>query len=52
MNEKKKLKMALISGASHALEFKRENTNASDEEVIQHVNRESNDIIEKIDSEE
>ena len=49
---KKKLKMALISGASHALKYKRENPYASEDEIIQHVNRESNVIVNKIDSEE
>jgi len=52
MAEKKMLKMALISGAAHALEFKRQNPGASDEEAIQHVSRESNEIIEKLNSEE
>jgi len=49
---KKKLKMAIISGASHALKFKRENPHANEDEIIQHVNRESNNIVNKLDSEE
>lgn len=49
---KKKLKMAIISGASHALKFKQKNPNANDEEIIQKVSRESNDILDKIDAEE
>lgn len=47
---KKKLKMALISGAAHALKFKRENPHADDDTIIQQVNRESNAIVSKIDS--
>lgn len=46
------VKMALISGAAHALEFKRKNPGVSDEEAIQHVNRESNNILRKLDSAE
>lgn len=52
MAEKKIIKMALISGAAHALEYKRKNPGVSDEEAIQHVNRESEQIIRKLDSEE
>ncbi len=52
MVEKKIVKMALISGAAHALEYKRKNPGVSDEETIQHVNRESDGIIKKLDSED
>ena len=52
MAEKKIVKMAIISGAAHALEFKRQNPGVSDEEAIQHVNRESENILRKLDSEE
>lgn len=52
MDIKKKLKMALISGASHALRFQRENPHAPEEELIQMVSRESNEIVEKINSED
>jgi len=52
MDIKKKLKMALISGASHALKFQRENPNVSEEELIQMVSRESNKILEKINSDD
>ena len=50
MNQKKKLKIAIISGASHALSFKRKEANLTDEEILQRVNRESEDILDKIDS--
>ena len=50
MNEEnKKLKMAIISGAAHALSYKEENPRASEEEIIRHVTREAGKILEKID---
>ena len=52
MAEKKVIKMAVISGAAHALEYKRNNPRASDEDAIQHVTRESESILRKLDSEE
>lgn len=48
--EKKKLKMALIVGASHALKFKIENPHASDADIIQQVSKESNDILSKLNN--
>lgn len=45
------LKMALISGASHALKYKRSNYHASDDEVLQYINREAEEILAKLDSE-
>ena len=51
MSENKRLKMAIISGASHALRYKRENPHATEEEVIQQVNREITKIVDKIDQE-
>ena len=50
--EKKELKLAIISGASHALKFKNESRMISDEEVLQRVTRESDQILNKIESEE
>jgi hypothetical protein len=52
MEEKKMLKMALISGAAHALEFKNKNPRASDEEIIQHVSNESDQMVDKLGSED
>ena len=49
---KEKLKMALISGASSALKYKNQNPYATDDEILQHVNRESGSLVNKIDSEE
>ena len=51
-DEKKLLKMAIIAGASRALQFKREQRYATDEDAIQHVAHSSNDIISKLDTEE
>jgi len=51
MEEDKRLKMAIISGAAHALTFKEENPKASEEEVIRHVTKEVRNILEKIDKE-
>ena len=48
----KMVKIALISGAAHALKYKKENPRASDEDAIQHVTRESNKIILKLHSKE
>lgn len=52
VNSEKMLKMAIVSGAAHALEYKRANPRASDEDAIQHVTRESDAIVNKLDSEE
>jgi hypothetical protein len=51
-DEEKRMKMAIIAGASHALKHKSENPHASDEDAIQHVTREAEDIISHIDTEE
>jgi len=48
MEIEKKMKMAVISGASHALRYKQEKKELTDEEVIQKVTREIEVIIEKI----
>jgi len=52
VDEEKKLKMAVISGASHALKFKAKNPRKSDEDAIQYVTREIESIIEKLGEEE
>jgi hypothetical protein len=46
----KRVKMALIAGASQALEYKRRNPKASDEEAIQHVSRQADKIADKLDT--
>jgi len=49
--EEKRLKMALISGAAHALRFKTDNPRASEQEILQYVTLQANEILEKIDAE-
>ena len=48
-NEDKRLTMALISGASHAIKYKEKNPRATEDEIIQHITKEAKDILEKID---
>ncbi len=49
--EDKKLKMAVISGAAHAINFKEKNPNATEQEIIQYITKETEKILEKIDEE-
>ena len=49
--EEKRMKMAIIAGASHALKFKEQKWKATEEEVIQHVTSKVQDILDKIDKE-
>jgi hypothetical protein len=51
MEEDYKLKMAVISGASHAIRYKEKNPKADEQEIIQHVTNQSEEIIKKIDEE-
>lgn len=46
-----KLRMAVISGASHALKYRDKNLRADTAEVIQHINEKMDEILETIDSE-
>ena len=45
------LKMAIIAGAAHAMKYKTQNPNASESEVLKHVNSEIREILRKIDTE-
>lgn len=47
-----KIKMALISGAAHALKYKQENPRASDAEIIKRISNEARVILDKINKEE
>ena len=49
--EGKRLKMAVISGAAHALRFKDNNPRASEQEILQYVTSRASEILEKIDDE-
>lgn len=50
MEEKKRMKMAIIAGASHALKFKEKNSEASEETILQHITKEAGKILENIDN--
>lgn len=52
MAEKDILKIAIISGAGHALNYKRQHPHASDEEALRFVSKEMNSILEKLHKEE
>ena len=49
MRDNYKLKMALISGAWHALDFKAKNPGATNEEIVREITESSDEILEKID---
>ncbi len=48
MNESNRLKIAVISGASHALQYKKNNPKASDEEILRQVTHDVHEILNKI----
>ena len=49
--ESKKLKMAIIAGASRAIRYKEIKPRAPEQEVIQHVTDKAEEILNKIDQE-
>jgi len=49
MDEKKRMKMAIIAGASHAIKFRNQHQAASDDEILQHITKESENILKNID---
>jgi hypothetical protein len=52
MTSKEELKIALVAGASHALKYKNLNPKSSDEEAIQHVSRQSDEILSHLQTED
>ncbi len=52
MNEENILKIAIISGASHALNHRSRNPRLSDDEVLKHIAEEADEIAKKIGQEE
>jgi len=50
-NDKYKLKIAAISGASRALDYMDKNPKATKEEIIQHVTDRSDEIVDNIEDE-
>jgi len=51
IEEEKRLKMAVISGAAKALRFKEENPKSSEQEVMQHITDSTEKILENMDEE-
>jgi len=49
MEDKTKLKMAIIAGAAHAISYKERNSKASEQEVLRHISREINGILQELD---
>ena len=50
--ERDNIKMAVISGASHALKYRGKNPRASNEEVIRYVTERMDEILSKIEEED
>lgn len=50
-DEDKRLKMAIIAGASHAIKHKEENPTATRDEIIRHISKNASEILENIDEE-
>ncbi|MCH7568577.1 MAG: hypothetical protein IIA87_04100 [Nanoarchaeota archaeon] len=48
-DEEKRLRMAIISGAAKAVDYKEKNPRAQKEEVMQHIADNTKEILEKID---
>jgi len=49
MEDEKRLKMAVIAGASRALKYKEKERMISDEEVLQMVTRDVDEILKNVD---
>ena len=47
----KRIKIAVIAGASSALKYKERNPKATEQEILQHVTSEANLILSRIDDE-
>ncbi len=47
--DEKRIKMAIIAGASHAIAYMKKNRFADEDEVIRHVSESANHILDKID---
>ncbi len=47
--ENKKIKLAIIAGASHAVRYLKRNSKASEEDAIRDVMKNSKQILDKID---
>ena len=49
MNEEKILRLAVIVGASEALNYKERNPRATESEILQHVSKKTRELVGKID---
>lgn len=49
--ENKRLKMALISGAAHAVRYREEKPHSSEQEIMQYISDLSDELIDKLDEE-
>ena len=47
-----KIKMAVIAGASHALDYKDKHIRATSEEILQNITDEIDEILKHIENEE
>jgi len=48
-DEEKRLRMAIIAGASHAAKYMKRNWKAEEDEVVKHVTDNVDEILENID---
>ncbi len=51
-NEKQKLVMAVIAGASNALSYKERKPSATESEIMNHITKNITEILEKIEDED
>lgn len=52
MVDKKRLKMAVIAGASHAIKFKNQHPDSSEEQAIQDITKNVDNILKNIDEDD
>lgn len=50
MAKKDEMKMAVVAGASYAIEYKERNPRATESEIMNHVNQQMAKIIEDIEN--
>ena len=52
MAEEKRIKLAVVAGASEALKYKEKNPRATEQEIIQNLTNRMSEIVRKLDNEE
>ena len=50
-DDERKIKMAVIAGASEAMKYKERNVRATDSEVLQHVTKKVRELVRNIEIE-